>query len=174
MPRNGPIPGIAGIRARVLRLVAFIVFAQKVGLSLEEIRARAREAAAQPRARTRRLGEAVGRLDETDRGADRRARADEDRPRRVHRVRLPLARPLPAGQSRRSRRAPRRGPALLDRIVEPVMPFRNRVTRQSNEKRRPSDVSESIPASLSIRAMIASVSRPASRYVRAPRPLGMA
>ena len=44
----------------VLRLVAFIVFAQKVGLSLEEIRARAGEAAAQSRARARRLGEAVG------------------------------------------------------------------------------------------------------------------
>ena len=40
----------------VLRRVAFIVFAQKVGLSLEEIRARAGEAAAQSRARAGGLG----------------------------------------------------------------------------------------------------------------------
>ena len=40
----------------VLRLVAFIVFAQKVGLSLDEMRAQLCEAAAQSRARAGGLG----------------------------------------------------------------------------------------------------------------------
>ena len=47
----------------VIRRVAFIVFAQKIGLSLEEIRSGAGEAAAQSRAGARGLGEALGRLE---------------------------------------------------------------------------------------------------------------
>ena len=102
----------------VLRRVAFIVFAQKVGLSLEEIRG---ELAKLPRNR------APDRADwarlssgwtQAHRRSDRRARAHQDRPHRVHRVRLPVARPLRARESRRSRGAPRRGAALLDRAVK--------------------------------------------------------
>ena len=104
----------------VLRRVAFIVFAQKVGLSLEEIGA---ELGRLPRNR------APDRADwaklssgwtKRHRRAHRRARADEVRPQRMHRLWLPVARSLPLRESRRSRRAPRRGPALLDPIVEPV------------------------------------------------------
>ena len=40
----------------VLRRIAFIVFAQRIGLTLEEIGARAREAAARPGARTSEIG----------------------------------------------------------------------------------------------------------------------
>ena len=49
--------------------------------------------------------------------AYRRARTDEGRPHRMHRLRLPLAGPMPARQSRRPCRAPRRRAALLDRAV---------------------------------------------------------
>ena len=50
----------------VIRRVAFVVFAQKIGLSLEEIRAELCEAASQPRAGAGGLGEAVRELDEAD------------------------------------------------------------------------------------------------------------
>ena len=59
----------------VLRRIAFIVFAQRVGLTLEEI---GDELAKLPpdRAPTRaRLGAALARLERPDRRADRRARA---------------------------------------------------------------------------------------------------
>ena len=47
----------------VLRRIAFIVFAQRVGLTLEEIGDRADEAAAREGARPPRLGQAVGGLE---------------------------------------------------------------------------------------------------------------
>ena len=53
----------------VLRRIAFIVFAQRVGLTLEEIGARAGQAAAGPRAHAPRLGAAVERLERADRAS---------------------------------------------------------------------------------------------------------
>ena len=100
----------------VLRLVAFIVFAQKVGLSLDEIRA---ELAKLPRNRVPERADWAklsGRMENADSRAHRRARAPGGGPQRVHRLRLPVARSVPAGESRRSRGAPRLGSALLDGI----------------------------------------------------------
>ena len=99
----------------VLRRIAFIVFAQRVGLTLDEIRS---ELAKLPdgRAPNRRewsrltatwsalLEERIGELERLAPGADR-----------VHRLRLPLARPLRARQSGRPRRRQRRRAALLGR-----------------------------------------------------------
>ena len=99
----------------VLRRIAFIVFAQKVGLTLDEI---GDELAKLPpdRAPTRRDWSRLttswsARIDE--RIAELAAPAA--RPDRVHRLRLPLARPLPARQPARPRRPARPRPALLDR-----------------------------------------------------------
>ena len=55
----------------VLRLVAFIVFAQKVGLSLDEIRAELAKLPKHRMPRARRLGEAVGRMAKPDHRASR-------------------------------------------------------------------------------------------------------
>ncbi|CAA9478189.1 MAG: Redox-sensitive transcriptional activator SoxR, partial [uncultured Solirubrobacteraceae bacterium] len=77
-------------------------------------RRRARAAALRPRSRPARVGAAVARVGGSHRRADRRARAAQGRPDRVHRLRLPVARPLPARQSRGPRRPAGRGPALLD------------------------------------------------------------
>ena len=99
----------------VLRRIAFIVFAQRVGLTLDEI---GRELAKLPpeRAPTRADWSRLSRgWSDAHRRPDRRARAPEGRPDGVHRLRLPLARPLPAGEPRRPRGEPRARPALLDR-----------------------------------------------------------
>ena len=104
----------------VLRVVAFIVFAQKVGLSLDEIRA---ELAKLPRNRVPERADWAklsGGWTKRIRRAHRRARAPGGGPHRVHRLRLPVARPMPVRQSRRSRGATRRGSALLDPVVQPV------------------------------------------------------
>src|ERR1700743_1094754 len=74
----------------VLRRIAFIVFAQKVGLRLDEIA-----------------------VERSKRRADREAGAPQGGPHRGHRLRLPLARPLQAGEPGRRRRALRLRPALL-------------------------------------------------------------
>ncbi len=91
----------------VLRRIAFIVFAQRVGLTLEEIGA---ELAKLPPGRapnSRHWSRLSRRMEVADRSANRRARAPQDRPHRVHRVRLSVAGPLPARQSRRPRRRAR-------------------------------------------------------------------
>src|SRR4029079_18857533 len=72
-----------------------------------------REAAAQSRARTRRLGKSVRKLDGAHRAADCGARTDEDEPQRVHRVRLTVAPTGAVGQPRRSRTDDVGGVALL-------------------------------------------------------------
>ena len=86
----------------VLRRIAFIVFAQKIGLSLTEVGA---ELAKLPQNRvperadwaklsggwTRRIDERIAELERL-----------RDGPRAVHRVRLPVAAAVPAGQSRRT------------------------------------------------------------------------
>ena len=64
-------------------------------------RQRAREAPPASRADPQRLVPALQHVDGADRPADRRARAPPGRADRVHRVRLSLARALPALQSRR-------------------------------------------------------------------------
>ena len=99
----------------VLRRIAFIVFAQRVGLTLEEI---GEELAKLPpdRAPTRRDWSRLsqkwtGRIDERIEELER-LKAGPDR---VHRVRLPVAGPLPHGQPRRPGGGSRPGPALLDR-----------------------------------------------------------
>ena len=78
----------------VIRRIAFIVFAQKIGLSLEEIRRELAKAAAQPRAGPGGLVEAVRQLDDTDRRENCGTGTNEGRPYRVHRVRMPVARSL--------------------------------------------------------------------------------
>ena len=96
----------------VLRRIAFIVFAQKVGLSLEEIAAEL--AKLPPQApRPQGLVAPLRHLERPHRRADRRAGAPQGGPHRVHRLRLPLARPLQARQPRRPRRRPRLRPPLL-------------------------------------------------------------
>ena len=99
----------------VLRRIAFIVFAQRIGLTLEEIGA---ELAKLPpnQAPTRRdWSRLSATLDGEDRRTDRRTRAPQARAHRMHRLRLPVARPLPARQPRRPRRPLRARPPLLDR-----------------------------------------------------------
>ncbi len=75
----------------VLRRIAFIVYAQRVGLTPGGDRGRAAHAADRPRAESPRLGPAVHHVDGAHRRADRRARAPPRGPDGVHRLRLPLA-----------------------------------------------------------------------------------
>src|SRR5262249_60338008 len=79
--------------------------------------------AAQPRARARRLGEALGELDDADPRAHRGARAHGGRAHRMHRLRLPLARSMQLRQPGRSGGAPGTGPARVgqpaDRAAAP-------------------------------------------------------
>ena len=98
----------------VLRRVAFIVFAQRIGLSLEEVAKELAKLPHQSRARARRLGEALGRMDGADSRPHRGARAAPGRPHRVHRLRLPVARSVSAGQPGRSGSAPWSRAPLLD------------------------------------------------------------
>ena len=100
----------------VLRRIAFIVFAQRVGLTLDEIGAelakldpnrapgRARLVAAHRHAGSQRIDERIAEL-----------AAPARRARRMHRLRLPVARPLPAHEPGRSRRPGRAGAPLLAR-----------------------------------------------------------
>ena len=115
----------------VLRRIAFIVFAQRVGLTLDEIGAELAKLPARPRADQTRLVAPVAQLDGPDRRADRRARAPQARPDRVHRLRLPVARALQARQPGRPRGPPRARPALLGRRPAArrltVVPRRRRV-----------------------------------------------
>ena len=97
----------------VLRRVAFIVFAQRVGLTLEEIGRGAGQAARRPRSATARLGQAVGHVVRAHRRADRRAGAAEGRADRVHRLRLPVAGAVQARQPGRQRGQHRQRAALL-------------------------------------------------------------
>ena len=97
----------------VLRRIAFIVFAQRIGLSLEEIGAEL--ASCRNRAPTRRDWSRLSAAGRRDRRADRRARAAAARAYRMHRLRLPVARPLQAGQPGRPDRESRPRPALLAR-----------------------------------------------------------
>ena len=62
-------------RRAVLRRIAFIVFAQRIGLSLGEIGDELAQAAGRPRADPARLVPPLGHLDRADRRSDRRARA---------------------------------------------------------------------------------------------------
>ena len=98
----------------VIRRVAFIVFAQKIGLSLEEIRA---ELAKLPRNRVPERADWAklsGELDEADPRAHRGARAPGGRTHRVHRLRLSVAGSLSAGEPGRSRGAARPGSSDVD------------------------------------------------------------
>ena len=89
----------------VLRRIAFIVFAQRVGLTLEEIGAELRKLPPDRVPTRARLGAALEHLDRADRRAHRRAGAAAGRPHRVHRLRLPVARPLPLANPATARRA---------------------------------------------------------------------
>ena len=97
----------------VLRRIAFIVFAQRVGLSLDEIGAelaRLPSDRAPDRADWERLSSAwTERIDARIAELERLRR----RPDGVHRLRLPVAEPLPARQPGRSRQEPGPRPALL-------------------------------------------------------------
>ena len=87
----------------VLRRIAFIVFAQRVGLTLEEIRDEL--TSFRPTARPTRRDWSTLSSDWTERIDAQLAELERlrDGPRRLHRLRLPLARPLPARQPRRPR-----------------------------------------------------------------------
>ena len=102
----------------VIRRVAFIVFAQRVGLSLDEIREELAKLPADRVPDAQRLVEALDRMERPHRRADRGAGAPQGGPDRVHRLRLPLPGPLPARQPGRPGRRPRPRPALLDRRPE--------------------------------------------------------
>ena len=102
----------------VLRRIAFIVFAQRLGMTLDEI---GDELAKLP------PNHAPSRRDWSRLSAAWQARIDERiaelraaraRAHRVHRLRLPLARPLQAREPRRPRRPPRRRAALLDGLTD--------------------------------------------------------
>ena len=97
----------------VLRRVAFIVFAQRVGLTLDEIGAELAKLPPDRRSDPSRLVAAVEQVDGADRRPDRRAGAPEGGPHGVHRLRLPVAGPLQARESRRQGRPPRPRAALL-------------------------------------------------------------
>ena len=97
----------------VLRRIAFVVFAQRVGLTLEEIGGELaklppdraptkRDWSRLSRGWTARIDERIAELERLKLGLNG-----------VHRLRLPVARALPAGEPRRPRRAPRPRPALL-------------------------------------------------------------
>ena len=99
----------------VIRRVAFIVFAQTDRIVARGDSRGAGQAAAEPRAGTRGLGEAVERLDGADSRAHRRARAAGGGPDRVHRLRLPVTGSLPVCANPGDRAARRgAGSALLD------------------------------------------------------------
>ena len=111
----------------VIRRVAFIVFAQRVGLSLDEIR---EELVKLPADRAPNRGDWAklssswtGRIDERIAELER----PEGGPDRVHRLRLPVAGPLPAGQSRR----PRRPPAAPGRATGSATPARRQAASRS-------------------------------------------
>ena len=98
----------------VLRRIAFIVFAQKIGLTLDEIGA---ELAKLPRNRVagpRGLGEALAPMDPAHRRADRRARAAARRPDRTASAAAACRCSMPARQSGRPGWQPRSRSALLD------------------------------------------------------------
>ena len=94
----------------VLRRIAFIVFAQRIGLTLTQIGAELAKLDPQPRTQPPRLVAALRDLGREDRRADRGARTPPDRADRMHRLRLPLTRPLLARQPRRPRRRAGPGP----------------------------------------------------------------
>ncbi len=99
----------------VLRRIAFVVFAQKVGLTLDEI---GNELAKLPPDRAPTRGDWARLTTDwsgPDRRPHRRAPAPPARPHRVHRLRLPVARPLPARQPARPRGPARPRAAVLDR-----------------------------------------------------------
>ena len=94
----------------VLRRIAFIVFAQRIGLTLDEIGA---ELAKLPtdRVPTRRdWARLSGEWTQADRPAHRRAAAPAAGADRVHRLRLPVDRPLQPGQPGRPGRPRGAGP----------------------------------------------------------------
>ena len=108
----------------VLRRIAFIVFAQRIGLTLEEIGAELDKLPPDRAPNRRDWSRLSSGWTSQDRRADRRARAPEGRTHRVHRLRLPVAGSLQAGQPRRQGGQARPRPALLDRrppgIVHPT------------------------------------------------------
>ena len=113
---SGRAPGIAAIRASVLRRIAFIVFAQKIGLSLEEIGA---ELAKLPPDRVPTRGDWAKLSGEWSKRIDQRI-AELQRlrgtPHRMHRLRLPVDRPLQARQSGGRRGEGGAGAAVLDGV----------------------------------------------------------
>ena len=85
------------------------------GLSLGEIADALGSLPVETHTDTRRLEQAVEPLAAAHRRADRRAGAAPRSPRRMHRLRLPVARHVRVVQHRRSRRPPRRRCPLSDR-----------------------------------------------------------
>jgi DNA-binding transcriptional MerR regulator len=106
----------------VLRRIAFIVFAQRIGLALEEI---GMELAKLPYSRPQGLGAPFGRMDEADRPEDRRASASQSRANAMHWMRMSFDRQMRVCKSGRSSRAPGTWAALLARLNFPRYRGRN-------------------------------------------------
>ena len=74
----------------VLRRIAFIVFAQRIGLTLEEIGAELAKLPADRIPARQRLGATLRAMDKTDRPKDCRARASQSGTDAMHRMRMPF------------------------------------------------------------------------------------
>jgi DNA-binding transcriptional MerR regulator len=74
----------------VLRRIAFIVFVQRVGLTLEEIAAETCQASLRSNSGPSRLGATLRAMDTTDRSKDSRASASQSGTDAMHRMRMPF------------------------------------------------------------------------------------
>ena len=120
----------------VLRRVAFIRVAQRVGLTLDEIRERARHAPRAAHADRGRLGPALARRGR--RSLDERIRLLEsvrDDLVVVHRLRLPVVAGVPAVQPGRSCTRARPGPALPPRRLVARRRSRARAVAETIDRR---------------------------------------
>jgi DNA-binding transcriptional MerR regulator len=90
----------------VIRRVAFIVFAKKIGLTLEEVRQELAKLPQNGVPESSELGQALRRVDPPHRPAHHGTPAPASGPHELHRLRLPFARPMSARQSLRPRRPP--------------------------------------------------------------------
>src|SRR3954447_15248029 len=110
--RPSPLSATGAQADRVHRLRA----ANRIDVGRD--RPRAGQAATGPRADARGMGTAFLDVDDPNRRPHSRARAPEAGTDRVHRLRLPVARPLQAGEPGRPGGEARPGPALLDRLAQ--------------------------------------------------------
>ena len=130
----------------VLRRIAFIVFAQRIGLTLEEIGAELAKLPADRVPTRRDWARLSGEWTKRDRPAHCRTAALEAGPDRMHRLRLPVDRPLQPRQSGRPGRPHGSRAALLDGMKERFRPRSDEPAADTAEAavgvRSPSQVTE--------------------------------